>query len=145
MVGHTILFVGIATASLVLWDAVPLFVIAVAWTIAGFGIGMSYAPISLAVLAAAPPGQEGSATSGMQLVDTLGVSLGTGIGGAFVALGEALEWSPKVGIGIAWAMTAVVALAGVLVARRMPGLQTEDGGGVVAEDGALAFGGELPH
>ena len=118
--GHAVLFAGIAGASLVLWDAVPLFVVAIAWTIAGFGIGMSYAPISLTVLREAPSGQEGTATSGMQLTDLLGVSLGTGLGGAAVALGDSLGWSPKAGIGIAWAMAATMALVGVLVARRLP-------------------------
>jgi MFS family permease len=140
MTGHAVLFVAIATAALVLVDAVPLGVIVVAWTIAGFGIGMSYAPISLAVLKQAPPGQEGVATSGMQLTDLLGVSLGTGIGGAAVALGDSLGWSPKAGIGIAWTMTAAMALVGVWVARRLPGsAEAEDDLGVVAEDGALAL------
>ena len=119
--GHVVLFVGIATAALVLWDAVPLVVVVVAWTIAGFGIGMSYSPISLTVLSEAPPGQEGTATAGMQLTDLLGVSLGTGLGGAAVALGDSLGWSPKAGIGIAWVMAAAMALVGVFVARRLPG------------------------
>ncbi|MEA3020040.1 MAG: hypothetical protein QOI47_1564 [Actinomycetota bacterium] len=118
--GHAVLFAGIATAGLVLWDAVPVFVIAVAWTIAGFGIGLSYAPISLAVLREAPPGQEGTATAGMQLTDLLGIALGTGLGGAAIALGDSLGWSPKVGIGGAWAMAASMALVGVWVGRGLP-------------------------
>jgi MFS family permease len=140
--GHGVLFVGIACASLVLWDAVPLFVIAIAWAIAGFGIGMAYAPISLTVLGEAPAGQEGVATSGMQLTDLLGVALGTGVGGAAVALGESLGWSPKAGIGVAWAIAGAVALAGVAVGRRLPGpsAQVEQGRGVAAEHGLLAGG-----
>jgi MFS family permease len=122
-VGHAVLAGGIAMAGLILWDAVPLWVVAVAWTIAGFGIGMSYAPISLVVLGEALPGEEGSATAGMQLTDLLGVSLGTGLGGAAVALGDVLDWDPATGIGIAWAMAAAVAVIGVLVARRLPGGQ----------------------
>ena len=152
MLGHAILLAGIAMASLVLWDAVPLAVIAVAWAIAGFGVGMAYAPISLTVLREAPPGQEGTATSGMQLTDLLGVALGTGFGGAAVALGEALGWDPARGIGIAWAMAGAMAVVGIFVARRLPGperpsereagpsVQTEHGGGVVAADGALTLG-----
>ena len=140
MVGHAILLAGIAMASTVLWDAVPLVVIAVAWTIAGFGIGMSYAPISLVVLAEAPPGQEGTASSAMQLTDVLGVALGTGFGGAAVALGDALGWDPARGIGIAWAMAATMAVVGI---RRLPATgsaQAEDRGRAVAEDGVLASG-----
>jgi len=120
-VGHGVLAVGIGLAALVLVDSVPLWVIAVAWTVAGFGIGMAYAPISLVVLREAPPGEEGSATAGMQLTDLLGVSLGTGLGGAAVALGDAVGWDPAAGIGIAWALAAAVAVVGVFVARRLPG------------------------
>jgi MFS family permease len=138
--GHTILLVGILMAMLVLIDSTPLWVIVPSWTIAGFGIGMAYAPISLAVLALAPPGQEGTSSAGMQLVDTLGVSLGTGLGGAAVALGDALDWDPSSGIGIAWAIAGVAAAAGIAVARRLP--QVERDGGVVAEDGALALGAQ---
>jgi MFS family permease len=143
-VGHAVLAVGILLAMTILWESVPLWVIAVAWTVAGFGIGMSYAPISLVVLREAPSGQEGTATSGMQLSDLLGVSLGTGLGGAAVALGDALEWDPAVGIGIAWAMAAAMALVGVLVARRLPS-EVEHHGGVAAEHGILAGGAQPAH
>ena len=138
-VGHAILLAGIAMAATILVsDAVPLWVVVPAWLLAGFGIGMSYAPISLAVLSEAPPGQEGAATAGMQLTDLLGVSLGTGFGGAAVALGDSLEWDAAVGIGVAWALAGAMAVVGILVARRLP--DAKEAGGVVAQDGALASG-----
>jgi MFS family permease len=118
--GHGVLVLGIGLASLVLVDAVPLAVIVVAWTVAGFGIGLAYAPISLTVLREAPPGEEGAATAGMQLTDLLGVSLGTGLGGAAVALGDALDWTPRTGIAIAWALAGAVGIAGMAVGRRLP-------------------------
>ena len=137
-VGHAILLAGIALAATMLLDAVPLWIVVPAWLLAGFGIGMSYAPISLAVLSEAPPGQEGTATAGMQLTDLLGVSLGTGFGGAAVALGDSLEWEPALGIGIAWAMAGAMAVVGILVARRLP--DAKEASGVVTQDGALAGG-----
>jgi len=114
----------------------------VAWTVAGFGIGLAYSPISVTVLREAPSGQEGAATSGMQLTDTLGITLGTGLGGAAVGLGDAVGWAPESGIGIAWAMTAVMCIVGVVVGRRLPGLpvQPEERRGVPAEDGGLPLG-----
>ena len=66
----------------------PMAVAPLVWSIAGFGIGLSYSALSVIVLGLAEPGREGSASSSLQLTDVLGVSLGTGIGGAFVALGE---------------------------------------------------------
>ena len=61
------------------------------------------------------------ATSALQLTDQLGVSLGTGVGGAAVAFGAAHHWDPGSGIAVAWSIAAAVALAGVLVGRRLPG------------------------
>ena len=136
--GHAVLLVGIALAASVLIDAVPLWVIVVAWTVAGFGIGMSYAVISLTVLRLAPAGKEGTSSAAVQLTDMLGVALGTGFGGAAVALGDARGWDPATGIGIAWAMAATMAVVGIAVARRLPDAEERDG--VVAEDGALAGG-----
>jgi hypothetical protein len=57
------------------------------WSIAGLGMGLAYASISVTVLGAAAPGQEGAASASLQLTDVLGVVLGTGAGGAFIAIG----------------------------------------------------------
>lgn len=140
--GHLILLAGIAVAALALFTSLPLALFVVAWTVAGFGIGLAYSPISVTVLREAPPGQEGAATSGMQLTDTLGITLGTGFGGAAVGLGDVLGWAPERGIGIAWVMTAAMCVVGVVVGRRLPGLpvQAEERSGVPAEDGGLALG-----
>ena len=64
-------------------------VVVAAWTLAGLGMGLSYAPISVTVLGTAPVGEEGRASSSLQLTDVLGVALGTGVAGVFVAVGEA--------------------------------------------------------
>ena len=142
VIGHGVLLAGIALASLVLLDGVPLAMIVVAWAVAGFGIGLAYAPISLTVLREAPPGEEGAATAGMQLTDLLGVSLGTGLAGAAGALRDALGWSVRGGIAVAWAIAAAVAIAGMVVGRRLPGpsAEPEELPRVAAEDGFLASG-----
>jgi MFS family permease len=142
VIGHGVLVVGIALASLVLVASVPLATIVVAWVVAGFGIGLAYAPISLTVLREAPAGEEGTATAGMQLTDMLGVSLGTGCGGAAVALGHALGWAPRTGIAAAWALAAAVGVAGMVIGRRLPGasVEAEERPRVAAEDGFLASG-----
>ena len=74
----------------------------------------------MTVLGLAEPGREGAASSSLQLTDTLGVALGTGIGGAFVALGEAQGWEVRSALELAFAVTLAVALAGILAARRLP-------------------------
>jgi len=118
--GLAVLVVGIAGIAAAVHPAVPLAVGVAGWGVGGFGIGLAYAPISLIVLKEAPAGQEGSATGAMQLTDNLGVALGAGLGGVAVALGDTAGWSPGAGVAIAFAMTACVGLAGMVVARRLP-------------------------
>ncbi len=91
-----------------------------AWSIAGFGIGLAYSPLSVTVLGLAESGREGAASSSIQLTDVLGVALGTGLGGAFVALGDAQGWATRTALEPAFAVTLVVALAGIAAARRLP-------------------------
>ena len=42
-----------------LHPGVPVWEAFVAWSVAGLGMGLTYAPLSLMMLRAAPPGREG--------------------------------------------------------------------------------------
>jgi MFS family permease len=119
--GHAMLLFSIAVTFTFLIDAVPLAVGFAGWTLGGLGIGLAYAPISLTVLNEAEPGREGAATSSLQLTEQLGVALGIGVGGAAIATGAAGGWDPASGIAIAWAVGAIVAVAGMFIGRRLPG------------------------
>lgn len=99
----------------------PLWPSVAVWSLAGLGMGLAYPSISLTVLGTAPAGQEGNASASLQLTDVLGVALGTGLAGAFVALGEGRGWRAEAGLEAAFAVTVAVALAGVVAARRLPG------------------------
>ncbi len=101
-------------------DLLPVPLAIAVWSVAGFGIGLSYSPLSVTVLGLAEPGREGSASASLQLTDVLGVSVGTGSGGAFVALAEAQGWAIRSGLEIAFVVTLGVALAGVAAGRRLP-------------------------
>jgi MFS family permease len=120
--------VGILGFALVLSPAVPVVVGIAAWGIAGLGMGLSYSPLSLVVLAEAPPAEQGAATSGLQLSDTLGTALGTGVGGALIA--AALRGGAELWVGLlaAFAVSVVVGLAGATLARRLPGPRARGGG-----------------
>jgi hypothetical protein len=50
----------------------------------------------------------------------LGTALGTGTGGALVALAEGQGWLTRSALEIAFALTLAVAVAGLLAARRLP-------------------------
>src|ERR1019366_6371172 len=62
--GLVIILVGIAGMALMLQPGVPVAAGLAAWTVAGLGMGLAYAPISLMMLREAPPGREGSASAG---------------------------------------------------------------------------------
>lgn len=117
--GFAFVAVGICGMLLAV-GSTPVPVAIAVWSLAGLGMGLSYAPISVTVLGAAPAGQEGAASASMQLTDVLGVSLGTGVAGAVVALGDGRGWDVTSALSFAFAITLVVALAGALAAARMP-------------------------
>ena len=93
--GFLIVAAGIACEVAALFPAVPVAVGVAGWAVGGFGIGLAYSPISLIVLGEAKSGQEGAASSSLQLAETLGVALGAGLGGALVAAGAAAGWRPS--------------------------------------------------
>lgn len=120
IIGLAIIAVGILGSAAVLLPETPLLLAPVAWGIAGLGIGLTFSTTSLAMLELAPEGQEGMASSALQLSNQLGVAVGAGLGGAIVA---AFENGGDIasGLGLHFGiMLAVVALA-MLAARGMPG------------------------
>jgi MFS family permease len=101
-------------------DRLPLWPAVAVWSVAGLGMGLAYASISVTVLGAAAPGQEGAASASLQLTDVLGVALGTGVAGAFVAVGTARGWNPGSSLQLAFAVMLAMALFGIAAARRLP-------------------------
>src|SRR3984885_14131116 len=83
--GECLVAIGLGVMCVVLLPSVPPALAIVAWEVAGAGIGTAYAPLSVTTLDRAAPGEEGRATSALQLCDVLGQALGTGVAGAIVA------------------------------------------------------------
>jgi MFS family permease len=117
--GFAVIAVGVA-GMIVGLGPVPVGVIVAAWTVAGLGMGLSYAPISVTVLGTAAPGQEGRASASLQLTDVLGVSLGTGLVGVFVAVGEGRGWATSSSLTLGFLVTLAVAVGGMVAAGRLP-------------------------
>jgi MFS family permease len=118
--GLIVVLVGIAAMALVLLPAVPVYTGLAAWTVAGFGMGLSYAPLSLLMLREAPDGREGWASASLNMADVLGTALGIGAGGAAVAAATAHGWPLGVGVGAAFAIAAAAGLVLALASRRLP-------------------------
>jgi MFS family permease len=116
--GLVIVLAGIAGMALVLLPGVPVAEGLAAWTVAGLGIGLAYAPISLMMLQKAPPGQEGRASASLNLADVLGTAIGIGVGGAAVAATAGHDL--RLGIMAAFCAAAAVGLVALAVTRRLP-------------------------
>ena len=91
----------------------------VSWAVAGFGMGLAYNLVSLTVVDLSPPGQEGVTAAALQVTDALGVALGTGIGGALVALGSRTTWGLANPLRVQFSLNAALALAAVVLALRL--------------------------
>ena len=135
--GAAVFLAGTAvTAALLLGE--PLWIGYAGWTIAGAGVGVAYPTILLASMEFARQGDETSAVAARFISGRVGVILGTGLGGAAVAVVHAA------GRPIAWGMSAVFSLAllaafaCVLTARRLRAPREDGAAPAEPADGASA-------
>jgi MFS family permease len=118
-IGLTVVVVGIAAFSIVLipevspWMSIPTF------GLAGLGMGLAYAPLTLIVLRESAPTEQGSASAALSLTDSLGAALGTGVTGAIVAISVRAGEGPAPGLAAGFAVAFVVGLLAMLAGRRL--------------------------
>ena len=121
-IGLVIVLTGIAGLALMLGGAAGVGAGIAAWTIAGLGMGIGYAPITLLTLREAPAGREGWASASLNLADVLGSALGIGLGGAAVSAAVALGGARDItaGVAVALGLAAAAALTALAVSARLP-------------------------
>lgn len=119
-IGFVLIASGVTGVLAVVYLGLPAGLGALLWGVTGLGMGTAYSPVAVTVLAEAEAGQEGSATAALHLSDLLGIALGTGTGGALVALGDTAGWSPELGVTATFAVSITVALLGSFAAARLP-------------------------
>jgi MFS family permease len=119
MVGAVIYLVGLVVATLVLHGA-PLLLILVAWMLAGFGMGVAFPSIPLAVMAGVQEGAEARGLAPTLLMDTLGIAIGAGLGGTAISLASDAGEPVVTGISIAFAIAGV---AGIMLAALAPRIE----------------------
>ncbi len=105
-----------ATAAVVLTDA-PYWLVYATLGIAAFGMGIVFTTGQVVAVEAAPEGQEASAGGAVQLANELGIAVGVGISGIFVA-----RFADDLERGFVWAfaMTIAAAVTCAWTARRIP-------------------------
>ena len=120
LAGLAVLLCGIAaTGAGVISDGIPVAVAIGGWAVAGLGIGIGYPSIGAIVLSEAPGGEEGSVSAALQLIETIGVAVFTGIGGALIAVGLDRGWDAVTALALVFATGAAAAVAGLAVGRRV--------------------------
>jgi MFS family permease len=119
-VGVCLLIGGIAGMIISLHSGVPIAEALLAWSVAGFGMGLAYAPTSLMMLRETAAAQRGMTSASLTLSEVLGIALGTGLGGAAVAAASQRGWSLSTGVTIALCIAGAGALLTLAVTRRLP-------------------------
>jgi hypothetical protein len=91
----------------------------VAWSLAGFGMGIAYNTITTKAMAHTAAGEEGPLSTSLGVADAVGISLGTGMVGALVSFGDRAGWATADSLGLSWGATAAVALLACGIALRL--------------------------
>ncbi len=119
VIGFVLLVAGDALIALSIGTELRSTALAVGgWAVAGLGMGLVYPAVTTIVLALAPQGQEGAASSSLQLCETLSVAVMTGLGTAITAFGSAHGWSDSRGLGLIYVIAAAAALLGIAAGLR---------------------------
>ena len=117
--GLAVVVVGLTLFTLVLLPAVPAWVAIPTFAIAGLGMGLAYSPLALIVLREAPPAEQGSASSAISLLDSLGTALGTGVTGALVAASVRIDGEATRGLALGFGVSIAVGCIGMLLSGRL--------------------------
>jgi predicted MFS family arabinose efflux permease len=117
--GCLVLFGGLVVSSLALTSA-PLALAYAGWTVAGLGVGVFFQSLLMVAMEVAEPGSETVAVASTQLAVRLALAVGTGFGGAIVAVGRTAGGSLTEAAAVIFALSVASALTAALLALRLP-------------------------
>jgi MFS family permease len=117
--GLLLVATGIVITASVLAPAMPPFMAAIGWLVAGLGMGVGITSLSVLVLELSPIEEQGANAAALQVSDALGSILFIGAAGAIFA-GLHSPGQDNAGVFLLiFALMTVVALAGAVVAPRV--------------------------
>jgi MFS family permease len=112
---------GIALSTVVALESVPWQVIALTWAIGAFGMGILYGSLGVLILQLSPPEKQGVNSAALQISDSLGVILATGLGGVIFATSHVHAGKDGgVYLTIFLVMTAIAVMGAVFSPRVAP-------------------------
>jgi MFS family permease len=122
VIGGAFTAAGLALTTPVAIDVVPWTIIVGTWALGSFGMGMLYGSLGVLVLQLSPPEEQGVNSAALQIADSLGVILLTGLGGVIFATGHVHPGQDGgVYLTIFLVMTAIAVLATAVAPRVAPG------------------------
>jgi hypothetical protein len=98
----------------------PLPLVYIAWVFAGLGMGVAYTTLFLASLDGAGAGNETTVVAARFVSGRLGIALGSGLGGACVAIASSVHASLAAGLWGIFGMALAASLLTVVLAGRLP-------------------------
>jgi predicted MFS family arabinose efflux permease len=118
--GCAILAAGVAViAAGILINSVPAQVAVVGWAVGGVGMGIAFNAATTDTMEQAPADRQGETSGAMQLAQTLGTAVLSGLGGAAIALAHAHDAATTTGLTATFGLTLALAVTGVAIAHRI--------------------------
>lgn len=117
--GMATVILGVVGVAAALLPSTPVPAAWLAWGVAGLGMGLAFSTLSLLMLDTATPGQEGLASSSLQVANGLGSALSAGIGGALIAATSVAGQPRPAGLVTQDALMLAGLALGLVVAGRL--------------------------
>ena len=115
--GTSVLASGLMLLLVVLFILeLPVLVYA-AWAIVCFGMGLSYSMAIDQAMTHTDKGTEGATATGAGMVDAIGFSFASGIGGAILNITALYQWDKADAIQLIWTINLTIALLAVFIAN----------------------------
>lgn len=109
--GTSALLAGVVLTASAAWQAVPVGVAVAGWVVAGLGMGLLSASLSVLTLSMSAPGQQGANSSALQLSEAIAVAATLAIGGSLFSawLEASAPLAYLAGFGVAASMAVLAA------------------------------------
>ena len=110
------------------WGAGALALALTAHLLAGMGIGLAHPTVGAFAFARAKEGESGAISAALLLADSFTPAVAIGLGGALIAAGQIVGWSPQFTIGGALGFSAPLLALGLFAASRLREAKVSKGG-----------------
>jgi MFS family permease len=138
--GMSLVVLGIFGLFLLDSSSTPWWISFVAWVIAGGGMGLAYSTLNVEVLTATSEHRRGESSAALGVLFSLGIAIGTGMGGALLAWSLAHGHGRSTGLRLADLVDIAAAVLGLLgcatlEGRRKPASEASSGSAVCEAPG----------